>query len=42
MEKYVLHSYFYAMDINNVDAIIGYNWMKSIGMVNINVENNFL
>jgi hypothetical protein len=33
MEKYV---------INDVDAIIGYNWMKSIGMVNINVENNFL
>jgi len=42
MDKYVLHSCFSAMEINDVDVILGYPWMKSIGIVNINVENKFM
>jgi len=38
----VFHSDFNAMDINVVDAILGYPWMASIGTININVENKFI
>jgi hypothetical protein len=38
----VLHSFFYAMDIKYVDVILGYPWMQSIGIVNINVDKNFV
>jgi len=37
MEKYVLHSEFYASNMANVDVVFGYPWMKSIGTININV-----
>jgi hypothetical protein len=42
MEKYVLLSYFYAMDINEVDVILGYPWMTTIATMNINVEKKFV
>ena len=42
MDKYVLHSDFYALDMKDVDIILGYPWMDSIGTININVHNNFL
>jgi len=37
MDKYVLHYVFYALDMVDVDIILGYPWMESIGTVNINV-----
>jgi hypothetical protein len=42
MDKYVLHSYFYAIDMDDVDIVLGYPWMESVGIVNINVEKKFL
>ena len=42
MDKYVLHSYFQAIDRPIVDIVLGYPWMKSVGSININAENKFL
>ena len=42
MDKYVLHSNFFAIDMDDVDVVLGYPWMDSIGTVNINVQKNFL
>ena len=42
MDKYVLHSEFYALDMDGVDVVLGYPWMQSVGTDNINVENKFL
>jgi hypothetical protein len=42
MDKYVLHSYFYAIDMDEVDIVLGYPWMATIDTVNINVEKKFL
>jgi hypothetical protein len=42
MDKYVLHSYFYAMDIDEVDIVLGYPWIESMDTININVQKNFL
>ena len=42
MDKYALHSDFHAIDMNNVDIVLGYPWMKSVGTININVEKKFL
>jgi hypothetical protein len=28
MEKYVLHSYFHAIDMADVDIVLGYPWME--------------
>ena len=42
MDKYVLHSAFYSLDMDGVDVVLGYPWMQSKGVVNINVENKFL
>jgi hypothetical protein len=42
MDKYVLHSYFYAMDMDEVDIVFGYPWIESVGTININVQNNCL
>jgi hypothetical protein len=41
VEKYVLHSYFYAIDMDGVDIVLVYPWMHSIGTININVQNQF-
>jgi hypothetical protein len=42
MDKYVLHSYFYAIDMDDVDIVLGYPWMDSVGTININVQKKFL
>ena len=42
MDKYVLHSDFYALDMKDVDIILGYLWMDSINNININVRKKFL
>jgi hypothetical protein len=42
MDKYVLHSYFHAIDMDDVDIILGYPWMDSIGTININVQKKFM
>jgi hypothetical protein len=42
MDKYVLHSNFYAMDMDEVDIVLGYPWMESVGTININVQKKFL
>ena len=42
MDKYVLHSDFYAMDMDEVDIILGYPWIESVGTININVQKKFL
>jgi hypothetical protein len=42
MDKYVLHSNFYAMDMDEVDIVLGYPWIESMGTININVQKKFL
>jgi hypothetical protein len=42
MDKYVMHSDFYAMDMDEVDIVLGYSWIKSVGTININVKKKFL
>jgi hypothetical protein len=42
MDKYVLHSYFHAIDMDDVDIVLGYPWMDSVGTININVQKKFL
>jgi hypothetical protein len=42
MGKNVLHSNFYAINMDDVDIILGYPWMDSIVKVNINVQKKFL
>lgn len=42
MGNYVLHSNFQARDMDNMDIVLGYPWMKSVGTININIENKFL
>jgi hypothetical protein len=38
----VLHSQFYAMDMDEVDIILEYPWIESMGTININVQKMFL
>jgi hypothetical protein len=38
----VLHSDFFFIDMDDVDFILGYSWMITIGTINLNVENNFV
>ena len=42
MDKYVLHSNFYTIDMYDLDVVLGYPWMDSIGIVNINLQKKFL
>ena len=42
MDKYVLHSYFEALDMGNEDIVLGYPWIESVGTININVQKKFL
>jgi hypothetical protein len=42
IDKYVLHLDFYAMDMDEVDIVLGYPWIESVGTININVQKNFL
>jgi hypothetical protein len=41
MDKYVLHSYFYVIDMDDVDIVFGYPWIDSVGTININVQKKF-
>ena len=42
MDKYVLNSNFCAIDMDDVDVVLGYPWIDSIGTININVQKKFL
>jgi hypothetical protein len=42
MDKYVLHSDFYSMDMDEVEIVFGYPWIESVGAININVKKKFL
>jgi hypothetical protein len=42
MDKYVLHFDFHAIDMDNVDIVLGYLWMTSVGTIQLNIENKFL
>jgi hypothetical protein len=42
MDKYVLHSYFEALDMGDEDIVLGYPWIESVGTININVQKKFL
>ena len=42
MDKYVLHNNFYISDMDNMDVVLGYPWMQSVGTININVQKKFL
>jgi hypothetical protein len=42
MDKYVLHSYFEALDMGVEDIVLGYPWIESMGTININVQKKFL
>jgi len=37
MDKYVLYLDFYVMDMDEVDIVLGYFWIESVGIININV-----
>ena len=41
MDKYVLHLDFHAMDMDEVDIVLGYPWIESVCTININVQRNF-
>jgi hypothetical protein len=30
------------MDMDNVDIVLGYPWMQSVGTINLNIEKNIL
>jgi len=38
----VLHSYFCAIDMDDVNIALGYSWMNSANTININVQKHFL
>ena len=38
MDKYVLHFDFYTSDMGNMDVVLGYPWMESVGTININLQ----
>jgi hypothetical protein len=42
IDKYVLHSDFYVMNMDKVDIVLGYPWIESVGTININVQKKFL
>ena len=42
MDKYVLHGDFYTSEMDNMDVVLGYPWMESVGTININVQKKFL
>jgi hypothetical protein len=42
MDKYVLHSDLYGMDMDDVDIVLGYPLIESVGIININVQMKIL
>jgi hypothetical protein len=41
MDKYVLHSIFCTIDMDDVVIFLGYPWMDLVDTININVHNKF-
>jgi hypothetical protein len=42
VDKYVLHSNLYVIDMDDMDIVLGYPWIDSVGTININVQKMFL
>jgi hypothetical protein len=42
MDKYELHSDLCALNMDEVDIVLRYLWIESMGTININVEKKFL
>ena len=42
MGNYVLHFDFHAIKMDNVDIILGYTWITSLGTIIVNIEKKFL
>lgn len=42
MEKCVLHLYFYVLNMDDVNFVLGYPWMELVSIVNITMKKNFL
>ena len=40
--NYVLHSNLHARDMDNVDLVLGYPWIKLVGIININANKQFM
>ena len=38
----MFHSYFHAKYMDNVDMVLGYPWMDSVGTINLNAEKKIL
>ena len=38
MDKYALHFDFHVRDMDNMDIVLGYPWMKLVGIINLNIE----
>ena len=38
----MLYSYFYAIGMDDVDIVLGYPWMDSVGTININAQKKNL
>ena len=41
MNKYVLHSYFYSTDIDDVNIVLGYHWMDLVGKLILMCQKSF-
>ncbi|KAH9306538.1 hypothetical protein KI387_010942, partial [Taxus chinensis] len=41
-DKYVLHSDFYALDMDGMDIVLRYPWLETLGTININVQKKFM
>jgi len=42
MGPYVFPSYFHAIDMDDLDIILGYPWMDLVGTININVKKKIM
>ena len=38
----MLYGDFYTSETDNMDVVLGYPWMESVGTININVQKKFL
>ena len=41
MGNYVLHFDFHGIKMDNVDTVLGYPWMTSMGTINVNIQKTF-
>jgi len=42
MDKYVFQGDFYTSEMDNMDVVLGYPWMESVGTINTNLKKKFL